>query len=159
MIRLLLVVRYPETYITLPEIVFFLAPRVNNTEFKFIPVNRSQLDLTTLKSVLKVISSGEPILVFPEGTRSIDGSLGHGKKGIGLLLAKSQTIVVPARVFGGNEILGKGMFVPRIGRKLVIIFGNPIEMKDLDPGKSELNRYEIISTRVLDAISKLDIKK
>ena len=124
-----------------------------------IPVNRSQLDLTTLKSVLKVISSGEPILVFPEGTRSIDGSLGHGKKGIGLLLAKSQAKVVPARVFGGNEILGKGMFVPRIGRKLVIIFGNPIEMKDLDPGKSELNRYEIISTRVLDAISKLDIKK
>ena len=45
-----------------------------------IPVNRSQLDLATLRTVLKVLKDGHPLLVFPEGTRSEDGSLGEGKK-------------------------------------------------------------------------------
>ena len=47
---------------------------------------------------------------FPEGTRSVDGKLGDGKKRIGLLLAKSQVKVVPARVIGGGQILERECF-------------------------------------------------
>jgi len=120
-----------------------------------IPVNRSQLDIATLKRVLKVLKSGDPLLVFPEGTRSPDGKLGGGKKGIGLLLAKSQSNVLPARVAGGCQVLGKGMLIPRIGRKLVITYGPLLRFENLDPGKSDSHRYETIANRVLDAISKL----
>ena len=83
-----------------------------------IPVNRSHLDIATLKRVLRVLKQGDPLLVFPEGTRSEDGEIGTGKKGIGLILLKSNTQVVPARVIGGSQILGKGMIIPRIGKKL-----------------------------------------
>jgi len=120
-----------------------------------IPVNRSQLDLGTLKRVLNVIKAGDPLLVFPEGTRSLDGKLGSGKKGIGLLLAKSQADILPARIYGGNKILGKGMLIPRIGRKLVVKYGVIVRFEDLDPGKSDPNRYETIANRVLEEISKL----
>lgn len=120
-----------------------------------IPVNRSKLDLATLKKVLRVLESGDPLLVFPEGTRSADESLGSGKKGIGLLLAKSQCTVVPARVFGGGKVLGKGMIFPRIGKKLIIKYGKPLEIHELDPGTNNPNRYETISQRVLSAISRL----
>ena len=120
-----------------------------------IPVNRSQLDITTLKRVLKVLQAGDPLLVFPEGTRSPDGQLRNGKKGIGLLLAKSQCDVLPARVRGGNKILGKGMLVPRIGRKLLITYGPVISIDELDPGKSDPLRYETIANRVVEAISKI----
>ena len=120
-----------------------------------IPVNRSRLDLITLKRVLNVLDKGNPLLVFPEGTRSVDGKLGDGKKGIGLLLAKSQVKVVPARVIGGGQILGKGMLFPRIGKKLIIKYGKPLEIDEIDPGKSDLNRYETISSKVLTAISRV----
>jgi 1-acyl-sn-glycerol-3-phosphate acyltransferase len=120
-----------------------------------IPVNRSQLDIATLKRVLKVLKQGDPLLVFPEGTRSPDGQIQSGKKGIGLLLAKSQCDVLPARIRGGNEVLGKGMIIPRIGRKLVVSYGSIIRFKDLDPGKSDPFRYETIANRVLEAISKI----
>jgi 1-acyl-sn-glycerol-3-phosphate acyltransferase len=120
-----------------------------------IPVNRSQLDLATLKRVLKVLQQGDPLLVFPEGTRSPDGQLHSGKKGIGLLLAKSQTDVLPARIRGGNKVLGKGMLIPRIGRKLVVSYGPIIRFEELDPGKSDSLRYETIANRVLEAISKI----
>ena len=120
-----------------------------------IPVNRSQLDLSTLRSVLKILEAKEPLLVFPEGTRSITGNIGDGKKGIGLLLAKSQVDVLPARVIGGNNVLGKGMLVPRIGRKLVVKYGQLLRIDDLDPGKSDPNRYETIANRVLSEIKKI----
>ena len=120
-----------------------------------IPVNRSQLDITTLKRVLKVLKSGDPLLVFPEGTRSPDGKLGAGKKGIGLLLAKSQSDVLPAKVVGGFQILGKGMLIPRIGRQLVVSYGPIIRFEELDPGKSDPLRYETIANRVLDVIGKI----
>ena len=120
-----------------------------------IPVNRSQLDITTLKRVLKVLKSGDPLLVFPEGTRSPDGKLGAGKKGIGLLLAKSQSDVLPAKVVGGFQVLGKGMLIPRIGRQLVVTYGPLLRFENLDPGKSDPNRYETIANRVLDAVGKL----
>ena len=120
-----------------------------------IPVNRSQLDIVTLKRVLKVLKHGDPLLVFPEGTRSLDGQIQSGKKGIGLLLAKSQSDVLPARIRGGNEVLGKGMMIPRIGRKLVVSYGSIIRFNELDPGKSDPLRYETIANRVLEAISKI----
>ncbi len=120
-----------------------------------IPVNRSHLDIATLKRVLNVLKQGDPLLVFPEGTRSPDGQIQSGKKGIGLLLAKSQCDVLPARIRGGNEVLGKGMIIPRIGRKLVVSYGSVIRFKELDPGKSDPLRYETIANRVLEAISKI----
>jgi len=120
-----------------------------------IPVNRSQLDIATLKRVLKVLKGGDPLLLFPEGTRSADGNLGEGKKGIGLLLAKSQVDVLPARVTGGNKVLGKGMLFPRIGRKLVVEYGTLLKIDTLDPGKSDTNRYEIIANKVLAEISRI----
>jgi len=120
-----------------------------------IPVNRSQLDIATLKRVLKVLKSGDPLLVFPEGTRSPDGKLGVGKKGIGLLMAKSQSDVLPAKVLGGFQVLGKGMLIPRIGRQLVVTYGPLLRFENLDPGKSDPNRYETIANRVLDAVGKL----
>ena len=120
-----------------------------------IPVNRSQLDIATLKRVLKVLKGGDPLLLFPEGTRSADGNLGEGKKGIGLLLAKSQVDVLPARVTGGNKVLGKGMLFPRIGRKLVVEYGSLLKIDTLDPGKSDTNRYEIIANKVLAEINRI----
>ena len=120
-----------------------------------IPVNRSQLDLATLRRVLKVLKDGHPLLVFPEGTRSEDGSLREGKKGVGMLVAKSQVPVLPARVFGSYEILGKGKSVPRIGRKLRLVYGPLLKFDEIDPGGKGGERYEKISQSVMAAISEI----
>ena len=120
-----------------------------------IPVNRSQLDLATLRRVLKVLKEGHPLLVFPEGTRSEDGNLGEGKKGVGMLAAKAQVPVLPARIFGSYEIMGKGKSVPRIGKKLRLRYGPLLKFSELDPGGKGGERYEKISQSVMDAIGKI----
>ena len=119
-----------------------------------IPVNRGQLDLGTLRKVLKVLKNGHPILVFPEGTRSEDGELQEPQKGLGLLVAKSSVGVIPARIYGSGKAFGKKHLIPRIGRKIYINIGVEISFDDPKSAKSKKNYLEI-STTVMSAIEKL----
>jgi 1-acyl-sn-glycerol-3-phosphate acyltransferase len=98
---------------------------------------------------------GHPLLVFPEGTRSGDGRLSDGQRGVGLLVAKSKVPVLPAKIEGAFEILGKGKSIPRLGRKLKVSYGPQLGFNDLDPGKSTDNRYDLISQRIMSAISEI----
>jgi 1-acyl-sn-glycerol-3-phosphate acyltransferase len=118
-----------------------------------IPVNRDQLDLGTLRKVLRVLKGGEPVLVFPEGTRSPDGTLQKSQKGLGLLVHKSGVPVLPARLHGSFEILGKGKLFPRIGKKLYLNIGSPILSEKLSFDSSD--RYQKISDLVMHAIEGL----
>ena len=93
-------------------------------QVKFIPVNRKQLDIRTLRVVLKVLAGGEPILLF-EGTRSESGS-SKAQSGLGFLAFKSGVPIVPARIIGSDKALGKGMIFPRIGQKISLKIGKMI---------------------------------
>jgi 1-acyl-sn-glycerol-3-phosphate acyltransferase len=128
----------------------FLITRLNS-----IPVNRGQLDLSTLRSTLNVLKNGDPLLVFPEGTRSTDGTLGVAKKGLGLLVLKSRCPVLPVRIRGSHEILGKGKFIPRVGRKLSITYGSLISFDSFSNMSSESDKYERVSHFVMDEIDQL----
>jgi 1-acyl-sn-glycerol-3-phosphate acyltransferase len=123
------------------------------TKLNSIPVNRDQLDLGTLRKVLSVLKGGEPVLVFPEGTRSPDGTLQKSQKGLGLLVHKSGVPVLPARLHGSFEILGKGKLFPRIGKKLYLNIGSPILSEELSFDSND--RYQKISDLVMHAIAGL----
>ena len=120
-----------------------------------IPVDRKKLDLKTLRKVLQVLKNGDPLLVFPEGTRSKDGNLASGQKGIGLIVAKAGVPVLPARITGGCDILGPGKIIPRIGIKLSVHFGELCQCHEIDPDPNEEDRYQKISDRVINRISKI----
>lgn len=129
----------------------FLIGKLNS-----IPVNRDKLDLKTLRLVLNLLKNGNPLLVFPEGTRSRDGELGKAQKGIGLLIAKSGVPVIPARLEGTFEIYGPGKMIPRVGKKLILTYGTMCTRKMIDPLPEEKDRYEKIAERVMSAISSIE---
>ena len=120
-----------------------------------IPVNRKQLDLGTLRRVLLVLKNGKPVLLFPEGTRSPDGTLQKSKKGLGLLVHKSGVPVLPARLHGSFEILGKGKMVPRIGKKLYLNIGELLPSSKFSFVLDDGSRYQKISDMVMREIQKL----
>lgn len=61
-------------------------------------------------------------MLFPEGTRSKDGRVGHFKSDIGRLLAGTEIPVVPCFLAGARRALPKGAWFPR-PRKLVLRIG------------------------------------
>lgn len=119
-----------------------------------IPVNRGQLDLGTLRKVLRVLKNGHPILVFPEGTRSEDGKLQAPQKGLGLLVSKSSVSVIPARIYGTDKAFGKKHLLPRWGRRIYLNIGPEISFSDSVDVKSK-KKYLEISTVVMNAIESL----
>ena len=59
------------------------------------PVERGRPDTKAIKSALRFIEQEEAIGIFPEGTRSRDGTLGRAKLGSVLLATKSQAPLLP----------------------------------------------------------------
>lgn len=56
---------------------------------------------------------GHVLVMFPEGTRSLDGRVGIFRRGIGLLLAGTSYPVVPCYLDGTLRAWPKGAFIPR----------------------------------------------
>ena len=72
------------------------------------PVKRDSADLSALKTALQVLKKQEGLLVFPEGTRQITGSMTKPQPGIGFIAAKSNVPIVPVFISGTEKALPKG---------------------------------------------------
>jgi len=74
-----------------------------------IPLDRGEADPSALKKVLKILKSGRPMVLFPEGTRSKENGLQRGKPGIGFIVSKSGVPVVPAYIEGSYNAVPEGL--------------------------------------------------
>ena len=72
-----------------------------------VPVDRDGGGAAGLKAILERLLAGGAIILFPEGTRTRDGKLQPARSGIGLTVIKSNAPVVPVRMFGTFEALGR----------------------------------------------------
>ena len=128
-----------------------LLPRLN-----VIPVDQEGIDRSALKALIRALNAGNAALVFPEGSRTLDGGLQPGQLGVGLVIAKTRAPVVPMRIFGAHEALprdGGGLhFVP-----ITVVIGEPIFFTAADLEASGKNAYERLSQRVMDAIGALHL--
>ncbi|MEV5683283.1 lysophospholipid acyltransferase family protein [Streptomyces sp. NPDC052164] len=93
-----------------------------------IPVDRSGKDAgrAAIREGLKVLSKGELLGIYPEGTRSHDGRLYKGKVGVAVMAITAQAPVVPCAMVGTFEIQPPGQVVPRI-KRVTIRFGEPLD--------------------------------
>ena len=63
--------------------------------------------------------------------------------------------MIPARISGTNEVLGKGMIFPRLGRKVELRLGKEIHKNQLIDTDVIKERYQNISDKVMSEISLL----
>jgi 1-acyl-sn-glycerol-3-phosphate acyltransferase len=124
-----------------------------------IPVDRDGgTDVTAIKRVLGALKNNKVIILFPEGTRSIDGNLQPAKPGVGLLACRTGVPVVPARVFGSFQAFGKDGRV-RLGTPVSVVYGKPLPPSAYDDPAAGKERYLLASQRIMTAISKLELPK
>ncbi len=82
--------------------------------------NRKKAYQSFLKTTEK-ITSGYSVVIFPEGTRSQDGTIGPFKKGSHLLALRAKTPMVPITIIGSGAIIKKRSVVIRPGPVRIII--------------------------------------
>ena len=96
-----------------------------------LPFDRTDNSLQSLRVARDALLRNENLLIYPEGTRSVNGKLQPFKPGLGLLAYEAGVPVVPTHVSGTYEALPKGKSLPRKS-KVRVVFGEAVA-----PGFSE----------------------
>jgi 1-acyl-sn-glycerol-3-phosphate acyltransferase len=80
----------------------------------------------SLRRVIDGVRGGKSLAVFPEGTRTADGSLQEMKRGAFKIAMRAGVPIVPVTIRGTFELLPRTTLAPRPGRVDVFI-GAPID--------------------------------
>jgi len=119
-----------------------------------IPVERESGGPASLKKAVKKLKNGDAIGIFPEGRRSVDGSLKKPEPGIGLLAAKSGAPIVPMYVSGTAKVMPKGQKVPK-PYKIKARIGKIVDISESSGLSGRREVYEFIGEKVINAIAAL----
>jgi long-chain acyl-CoA synthetase len=90
----------------------------------------------SIQKLAQVLKDGQKVIIFPEGTRSMDGSLGPFKKTFAILSRELNIPVVPISIQGAYAAMPKGSKIPRPWRKIRIRFLPPVL-----PGKDDYDEF------------------
>ena len=71
-------------------------------------IDRARVGRSTLASVASLMRRGHSLILFPEGTRSIDGEVLRFKPGIFSLAIEANLPIVPVAVIGSRHVMQKG---------------------------------------------------
>ena len=119
-----------------------------------LPVDLSRGDLTAFRAVVKLLKEGHRTVIFPEGTRSLNGAIQQARPGIGMIIAKTLAPVVPVRIFGSFEAWPKGGKIRP--RPITVVVGKPIHFQKEDFVSNNREAYQKASERVLAAITAIE---
>jgi 1-acyl-sn-glycerol-3-phosphate acyltransferase len=96
----------------------------------YFPIDRA-LILSAYKMVERIIAilkTGESVMIFPEGTRSRDGSLGEFKRGSLMAALKAGVPVLPVAIDGSYNIMPRGTWLIR-PTEVTLGIGKPIMIR------------------------------
>ena len=84
-------------------------------------VNRKNPGADIVDKMKRLVGASHSLIVFPEGTRSVDGRVGRFKKGPFVVAIDAQLPVVPVSVAGSRQVMSKGQLMVRPGEVRVTI--------------------------------------
>jgi 1-acyl-sn-glycerol-3-phosphate acyltransferase len=116
-----------------------------------VPVDSSDTHsgLRSLNAGVKTLKAGLPLVVFPEGARSLDGKMHDFLSGLAYMAVRAQVPIVPMALVGTYECLP--MHVYHITpRPFLLAIGEPIDAKEYT-----LRQLDQLTARVFAAISAL----
>jgi 1-acyl-sn-glycerol-3-phosphate acyltransferase len=117
------------------------------TAYNALPVKRGEADHRALRVASQVLKRGDALIMFPEGTRSLDGEIGSAKAGVGFLACTTGAPVVPACIVGSSSL--KSAVTRRA--QLRVAFGEPVE----PPARGSADAYAEVTERVMDGIRRM----
>jgi 1-acyl-sn-glycerol-3-phosphate acyltransferase len=99
--------------------------------FNAFPVKRGEADLTAIKETLRRLKDQRAVLLFPEGTRSLDGRISEFKPGVALLAKKANCPIVPVVIDGAFDAWPRSSKRPMIFKPVFVTYGQPFSPEDV----------------------------
>jgi 1-acyl-sn-glycerol-3-phosphate acyltransferase len=120
-------------------------------QWKCIPVKAGRRDLKALYRMIHSLEGGTMIL-FPEGTRTRDGTIGRGRPGAGLVILANHPEVIPVTVDGMRDVLPVGSMMPRVFKKVFVVFGKPVDYSEFIGRERSKQTAQQIVDKVIDVL-------
>ncbi len=116
----------------------------------YISIDRegTRKTVEAMNEAARKIREGMSVVIFPEGSRSPDGSIQPFKKGGFTLAIKSKVPIIPVSIIGSREIMPKGKLTAGSG-EIRIRIGHSIETQNYS-----LKDRKVLMEKVRQTISK-----
>ncbi|MEZ6046369.1 MAG: lysophospholipid acyltransferase family protein [Planctomycetaceae bacterium] len=95
-----------------------------------MPIRRESATSSTIREAVRRLNHGFLVGLFPEGTRSADGTVGAFKPGFLSILKRAEVPIIPVGIAGAYEAMPRGSFWIR-PRKICVVFGEPITAEEI----------------------------
>jgi 1-acyl-sn-glycerol-3-phosphate acyltransferase len=119
------------------------------------PVARDGTDRKAVREAMAMLQGGDPLLVYPEGTRQHGPKIQPLEPGAAYLALRAGVPIVPVGMAGTEEILrSPGRKLPGFGR-VAIVVGEPITPPARDGGVVPREQVDALTTRLADALQQL----
>ena len=118
------------------------------------PVTRGSADREALKRCIAVLQAGEPLVLFPEGTRQSGPVVMPLFDGAAYVAVKAGVPIIPVGIGGSERVMPKGskMIYPR---KCVVIVGEPITAQTDENGRIPRSAVKDITQELSDNLQRL----
>ena len=133
----------------------FLGPLIYRVNA--LPVDLSKGDVSALRTIINLLKAGNRTVIFPEGTRSLNGQIQQARPGIGMIVARTLAPVVPMRIFGSFEAWPKGGKIK--AHPITVVVGKPIRFTKEDFPASDREVYQKVSEQILAAIAAIELPR
>ena len=123
------------------------------------PVERGSADRTALRAAEDVLRLGEPLVMFPEGTRQEGDRLNREQvlDGPSFVAARVGVPIVPVGIGGSARALPLGAKFPR-PRRVVAVIGNPILPPEKVDGRVPRRAVKELTDRLYAELNDLYIE-
>jgi len=122
-----------------------------------IPIDRKNPGVKFYKEAIKVLNQGKILVVFPEGTRTVNGMMGPWKPAYLTLALRSRSPIIPMALDSTHKILPKGKLLPKL-TKCVVRIGKPFQPNNIvvqgKTAKEILSCSELIRNEILSLLGK-----
>ena len=98
--------------------------------YEAIPIQRDGMGIGGIKETLKRLKKDHAVLIFPEGTRTPDGSLLELKPGFCAVARRAKVPILPVAMSGAYEAWPRDRKLPGLS-KIRICFGEPIQQTEI----------------------------
>lgn len=91
-----------------------------------VPLAKSGSDIAALRVAVAELAAGRCVLMYPEGTRSADGTMRPFEKGVMLLQRRAKVDVLPMGMEGASDAWPRGSRFPRLSGRIEVRVGEVI---------------------------------